>query len=220
MQAKNPLAKNAPKTPGKIVDVWNSYAQTTSDGTVLRGMAGRVLFYDNQKGEETVKVDGDLTVYVFDSRETDPVHAKPFKIFQFKADTLQQHYSHQQPFGHSYNFFLPIDEIGGVEKPLNIIVRFDNTLDEMFVMAQPVNAILAGRRPESPTDPTIREFLDSRSLLAETNRNITTTHNVSAIQQVAYIAEAPNVESERPRVSTIPLNNDMTRRLHSLGSNL
>ena len=214
MQAKNPLARNAPKTPAKMVDVWNSYAQVTPDGTVMRGKAGRVHFYDDHGGDRAVKVDGDLTVYVFDGNETDPAHTKPLKIFQFKADTLEKHYSHQKPFGHGYHFFLPMDEIGGVEKPLSIIVRFDNRLDEMFVMSQPVNTVLAGRRQEQPTEPTIREFLDSQSLLAETNRSLTTAHNASAIQQVSYITETTQAKSERLRVSTIPLSDGMTRRLH------
>ena len=217
MQANNPLARNAPKTPVKMVDVWNSYAQTIPDGTIMRGKAGRVHFYDNHKGDRAVKVNGDVTVYVFDGNETDPAYTKPLKVFQFRADVLDKHHSHQQPFGHGYNFFLPMDEIDGIETPLSIIVRFDNHLDDKFVMTQPVNTILAGRRPEHPTEPTIREFLDSQSLLAETNRSITTSHNTSVIQQVGYITETTAVEPPaRPRNSTvIPLNSDMTRRLHS-----
>lgn len=218
MQAKNSLARNAPKTPVKMVDVWNSYAQARPDGTIMRGMAGRVHFYDNHRGDRAVKVDGDVTVIIFDGNETDPAYTRPLKVFQFRADTLDQHHSHQQPFGHGYNFFLPMDEIGGIEKPISIIVRFDNHLDDKFIITQqPVNTVLAGRRAEHPTDPSIREFLDSRSLLAETNRSITTAHNASAIQQVAHITETTaTVEPERPRSSTIiPLNRGMTRRLHS-----
>ena len=215
MQAKNPLARNAPKTPVKMVDLWNSYAQTAADGTIMRGMAGRVHFYDDHRENKAVKVDGDLTVYVFDGNETDPAHAKPLKVFQFKADTLEKYYSLQKPVGHGYNFFLPMDEVGGVEKPLSIIARFDNHLDEKFVMTQPTNTVLAGRRQEQPTEPTIREFLDSQSLLAETNRSLTAAHNASTIQQVGYITETATSEPEKPRVTTIPLSNGMTRRLHS-----
>ena len=223
MQAKNPLAKNAPKTPVRMVDAWNSYALTTPDGTVMRGMAGRVHFYDSHGEDQAVKVDGDLTVYVFDGNEDDPAHTKPTNVFQFKAATLDQHYSHQKPFGHGYNFFLPMDKIGGAEKPISIIARFDNHLDEAFVITQPVNTVLAGRRQEQLAEPTIREFLDSRSLLAETNRSISAAQDASAIQQVGYITETTTAaatvmtvaEPEKSRVSTIPLNSNMTRRLHS-----
>ena len=215
MQAKNPIAKNAPKTPNKMVDAWQSYAQTTADGKIMRGIAGRVYFYEDHKEEQAVKVDGDLTVYIFDGKETDPTYTKPEKVFQFKADTLPKHYSHQKPFGHGYNFFLPMDEIGGEEKSLSIIVRFDNRLDDMFVLSKPVNTVLAGRKPQQQAKPTIREFLDSQSLLAETNRSITAALNASSIQQTSYIAEKTEVEQERSKVSTIPLNGDMARRLYS-----
>jgi len=210
VQAKNPLAKNAAKTPVEIVDAWNSYAQVQPDGKTIRGMAGRLHFYDQRKKSQAVKVDGDLTIYVFDSRETDPAHSKPIKIFEFKADSLNQHYSYQKPLGHGYNFFLPLDEIGGEEKPLCIMVRFDDNLNEMLVMAQPVNTILAGRKPQTP--PGILEFLESRSLAAEANQSLP-THYDSAIQQVGHAEEQQAAPPEPSKVSTIPLNGGMTRRL-------
>jgi len=223
IQAKNPLAKNAAKTPVEIVDVWNSYAQTTTEGKTMRGMAGRVHFYDDPRKGRAVKVEGDLTVYVFDDNETDPARTKPLKVFQFKAETLAQHYSHQKPLGHGYNFFLPIDEIGGEEKPLCIMVRFDDKLndtklDDMPLIAQPINTILAGRKPQTPTEPTIREFLESRSLVAEANRTLTAQHD-SSIQQAGYIKENTDA-GKKSRVSTIPLNNDMTRRLIEVKENV
>ena len=212
MQAKNPLAKNAAKTPVEIVDAWNSYAQTTPEGTIIRGMAGRVHFYDQQKKGQAVKVDGDLTVFVFDGSETGPLHAKPIKVFQFKADTLEQHYSHQKPLGHGYNFFLPMDEIGGDEQSLCIITRFDNNLDDMLLLAQPVNAILPGRKPQLPTEPTILEFLDSRPLLADVTHSTAAQHD-STIQQAGYVTETAGSQPEQSRVISIPVNNDMSRRL-------
>ena len=212
MQAKNPFAKNAAKTPVEIVDVWNSYAQSEPEGKTIRGLAGRIHFYDGQKKNQAIKVDGDLTVYVFDGKETDPAHAKPLKMYRFPSDSLAEHYSHQKPLGHGYNFFLPIDEIGGEELSLCVMVRFDDKLNEMLVMAQPVNTILAGRKPQTPTDPTYREFLDSRSLLAETNRSMIAQYD-SAIQQTGYVAEVKNSEPEKLRASTIPLNGTMARRL-------
>jgi len=210
--AKNPLSKNYVKTPVEIVDVWNSYAQVTPEGKTMRGMAGRIHFYGHQKKSQAVKVDGDLNIYVFDGRESDPAYAKPLKVFHFRADTLGGHYSYQKPLGHGYNFFLPIDEIGGEEKPLCIMVRFDDNINEMLVMAQPVNTILAGRKPQTPSDPTIREFLESRSLLAEANQSIS-SHFDSAIQQAGHVVEKSEPVPVKSKVSTIPLNNDMTRRL-------
>ena len=213
IQAKNPLAKNAAKTPTTIVDVWSCCAQKTPEGKMVRGMAGQIHFYDDQKDNRAVKVDGDLTVFMFDGNETDPAHTKPLKVYQFNADTLNQHYVYKKPLGHGYDFFLPIDEIGGEEKSISIIVRFDNKLEENdYVITKPVNTLLAGRRPASPADPSIREFLESRSLLAEAHQNMTAAYDSSVIQQVVYISEKEG-ESEKSKVLTIPLNSGMTRRL-------
>ena len=212
IQAKNPWAKNAAKTPTKIVDAWNSYAQTMPEGKVMRGLAGQVHFFDDPRNDRTVKVDGDLTVYVFDGNEKDPAHTKPLKIYQFKSKTLDEHHVHKKPWGHGYNFFLPIDEIGGEEKPLCVVVRFDDKLNgKFFVKDEPVNTLLAGRKPTPPTEPSIREFLESRSLLAEANRSITATQHPFDIQQVAFTSEEN--ESKKQGVSTISLTGSMTRRL-------
>ena len=213
MQAKNPLAKNAAKTPVEIVDAWNACVQTTPEGTAMRGLAGRVHFYDNQKKHQAIKVDGDFTVYVFDGNETNPAHTKPLKIFRFEADTLEEYYSHQKPLGHGYNFFLPVDEIGGEEKSLCILVRLDDKLNEALVMKpQPTHTILAGRKPLTPAEPTIRDFLESNSLIAEASRNLS-TQNSSAIQQVGYTTEITDSVTEKSKTSTIHLNNNMARRL-------
>ncbi|MDR1962661.1 MAG: hypothetical protein LBQ50_02660, partial [Planctomycetaceae bacterium] len=138
MQAKNPLAKNSAKTPTKMVDMWNTYAQTTTDGKVVRGIAGRIHFYNDQKKKQSVKVDGDLTVFVFDGNEKDPAHAKPLKVYQFKSETLDKHYAFKKPLGHGYDFFLPFDEIGGEEKNLCVMTRFDDRLEKILVLSQPV----------------------------------------------------------------------------------
>lgn len=213
IQAKNPLAKNTAKTPIKVVDMWNSCAQTTADGKMVRGMAGRVHFYDNPRESQAVKVEGDLTVYVFNGSEMDPIHTKPLKIFQFKAETLDEHYAYQKPLGHGYNFFLPIDDIGGEEKPLSIVTRFNDRLQEgTYVMSPLVNTMLVGRKPQLPTDPTVREFLESRSVLAEAQQRMTTPHD-SAIQQTGFVTEREERTPASTRVSTIPLNSHLTQRL-------
>jgi hypothetical protein len=49
-------------------------------------------------------------------------------------------------------------------------------------------------------------------LVAEINQNIS-AQSGSAIQQVGYVTETKTAEAEKTKVSTIPLNGDMTRRL-------
>jgi len=200
MQAKNPLAKNSPKSPTKMVDVWNTYAQTVPDGLPVRGIAGRVYFYNDGKKKQPVKVDGSMTVFVFDGEQKDPAHAKPIKVFQFKPETLSKHYSFKKPLGHGYDFFLPFDSIDGVERPLSVIARFDDTLEGSLVLSPPVNVLLKGSRSE----PAIKDAMMQVST------------SVGGIEQVSH-AVAHSESASKPEVtrnvSTIALNDHLTRRL-------
>ena len=198
MQAKNPLAKNSPKSPTKMVDVWNTYAQTTPDGPPVRGVAGRVHFYNDARKKQAVKVDGSMTIFVFDGDQKDPAHAKPIKVFQFKPETLNRHYSFKKPLGHGYDFFLPFDSIDGVERPLCVIARFDDSLEGTLVVAHPVNVLLKGSRSE----PAIQNVM----MQASTSQG--------GIEQVSHVTplEPPKPETTR-NVSTIMLNDHLTRRL-------
>ncbi|MDR3232871.1 MAG: hypothetical protein LBT46_04270 [Planctomycetaceae bacterium] len=216
LEAKNPLAKNAAKTPAKIVDVWNPCVQTTTDGQALRGLAGRIHFYGNSKKNQAVKVDGDVTVFVFDGQEKKPEHAKPLKVYHFSADVLEkQHYAFKKPLGHGYNFFLPFDALGGPERNLVLMTRFDDRLESQLVIAPPVNTVLSGTQIEEPNNPSVQEFLASRSVLSEANKTIAEQQN--GIEQVNYLEEKqkkPEVKkSEQRNISTIRLSENMLRRL-------
>lgn len=221
MQAKNPLAKNSAKTPTKMVDVWNTYAQTTPENKILRGIAGRIHFYNDYKKKQAVKVDGDLTVFVFDGNEKDPAHAKPLKVYQFKSETLNKHYSFKKPLGHGYDFFLPFDEIGGEEKNLCVMTRFDDRLERALVLSQPVVTVLKGAKRELPaTENAVQEFLANNSILMKANRELAEQTIPSNIRQVGFEHEQPTKKIEKQTeekierpVSTIVLNDTMTRRL-------
>ncbi|MDR3109856.1 MAG: hypothetical protein LBU65_09255 [Planctomycetaceae bacterium] len=154
----NPLTKNKAKTPQRMVDVWNTFAQTDpAGGKPIRGLAGRVMFFADEKNKKPVKVDGRMTVFVFDSKVTDPAHSKPLKQYVFPTATLEKHYSHKEPFGHCYDFFLPFDEVGGDEKTLCVMARFDDKIKGEFVMSQPVTTVLQGASPENATQKMIAE---------------------------------------------------------------
>jgi hypothetical protein len=224
MQAKNPLAKNSVKTPTKMVDVWNTYAQTTPEGKILRGVAGRIHFYNDYKKKQAIKVDGNLTVFIFDGNEKNPAHAKPLKVYQFRSETLNKHYAFKKPLGHGYDFFLPFDEIGGEEKNLCVMTRFDDQLENALVLSHPVVTVLKGTKRELPAaENAVQEFLANNSILMKANRELAEqaiSSNPSNIRQVGFEHEQSEKQfekksdekPERP-ISTIILNDSMTRRL-------
>ncbi len=221
MQARNPLAKNSVKTPTKFVDVWNTYAQSTPDGKAMRGIAGRIHFYSDAQKKKAVKVDGDVTVFLFDGEEDDPAHAKPLKVYRFKSDALPKHYAFKKPLGHGYDFFLPFDELGGEEKKLCVMTRFDDRLDEnFFVLSQPVNTVLQGTRSPLQLGPTVlpeesvQQFLASNTVLGEARPKTANQAGQNAIQQVGFEQSvAKEAPPEQRAISTIVLNDSLTRRL-------
>jgi len=238
--AKNPLSKNSVKVPVNMLDVWQPYAQTTSEGGVVRGIAGRIHFYSDAKKKRTIKVDGELTVFVFDGKETNPSRAKPMRVYKFSAKTLESHHSFKKPLGHGYDFFLPFDEIGGEEKTLCIMARFDDVLESSLLVAKPVHTILSGTKPEIKETP-FQQFLANRSVLGKQEplpgtvtknpQPLTAPDNVAVdsavadnvsekkdevIKQASFEEEAKSELKDEPKqrqATTIMLNEKMTRQM-------
>ncbi len=223
LAAKNPMARNAPKVPAKMVDVWKNYAETSSDGTSMRGVGGRIHFYDASDSKKSIKVDGELTVFVFDGGEKDPTRAKPLRQYKFPADTLESHYSFKKPLGHGYDFFLPFDELGGEEKNLCIMTRFDDRLENALVMARPMNTILPGTKPASGPENQLQEFLADNNILKAANEKLSIEAGVpngDEIRQVAFeqAKVEPHDRNQDRAVTTIALNDNLTRKLaHATG---
>lgn len=211
----NPLTLSAKKakSPARMVDVWNTYAQTDADGgPPLRGLAGRIVFYPetpakSKKPPLSIRVDGTVTVFVFDGLEEDPQHAKPLKQFVFKHETLPFHYASKDPIGHGYDFFLPIDEYSGAEKTLSVIVRFDDrTQQGRLVVTQPVTTILQGTGGGAPLQasvPARNDILPSNFTQA--------AHREETVRD-RRTSETTSLSSSR-LVGTIPLSHRDAQRL-------
>lgn len=226
LAAKNPMSKNSAKMPTKMVDVWNNYAQTTPEGQVLRGVAGRIHFYDDARKKRAVKVDGDLTVFLFDGKETDPTRSKPLRVYKFPAETMESHHAFKKPLGHGYDFFLPFDEINGEEMNLCIMARFDDRLESNLVVTKPVHTILKGSK-KATAETSFQQFLANNSILGKTGRDTETKNNQDVankapneqneIRQVVFneteTKTTQNQEKPQRNVTTISLNDNMARRL-------
>ena len=198
--AKNPVAKNTPKTPTRMAVFWTPYAQTVPDGLPMRGLAGRVHFYHESKKPQTIKVDGNMTVFVFDGNVKDPAHAKPLKIFVFKSETLAKHYSFKKPLGHGYDFFLPFDTIGGEEKNLCLLARFDDVINDKLITSMSANTILKGSKPEGNPESETKVMV-AQDIPKPVQRNLD-------IRQTGV-----EIESVRQPATTISLPDSMHYRL-------
>ncbi len=144
-----------PRVPDRIVDIWVDDVLHRSGEPSTRGFGGRIVFY-HRDVKDPVKVDGTLTVYVFDDRCEDPMREPPMHKFVFPADTMEKHYS-QSEVGHSYSFWVPIDEVGGPERKLTMIARFEPRLGGR-ILSKPSTHILPGRPGEEPAGPLVQRY--------------------------------------------------------------
>ncbi len=208
---KWPVGNNKPQIPDRIVDVWTDDILHQSGQPSKRGFGGRLMFY-NRESESAVKVDGSLTVYLFDDRCEDPLRAEPIHKFVFPAETLEKHYSKSE-LGHSYSFWLPVDDVGGVEKKLTLVARFEPKAGGK-VMAKPSTHVLPGRAPDDKSSPLVQRF-EARQFEKKAN---------GEVREVAYyesIPGSPPMDPQPPTgitTTTINLPPDFTRQIATRSS--
>jgi len=114
-----------PKTPGHMTAFWNPYTQTNPHGDVpLRGVGGRILFYGEKDESEPIKVNGDVTVYLFDAHDPVPTRSVPIRHAKFEKKVLAAFYRKDNQDFHGYEFFVPVDELGNEEMDLQVVAVF------------------------------------------------------------------------------------------------
>lgn len=203
---KWPGMEEKPQIPDEIVDVWADDILHRSGEPSKRGFGGRLMFY-NRESEAPIKVEGGLTVYLFDDRGEDPMREEPLHKFIFPPETLEKHYSKSE-LGHSYSFWLPVDEVGGVEKKLTIIARFDSTVGGK-VLGTPSTHVLPGVPVEDqPVSPLVQQF-EAKKFVKEASGNV---------RQVAHVELAPEDNQAQPQqegitTATINLPPAFTRQI-------
>ena len=137
--------------PLRMAIIWKESAVNAAGKKPVRGFGGRVYFYDEEN--ETIRVDGDLTVYAFDDTNDHAVKARqPDRKYVFRAGELQRHYG-QTGLGDSYNIWIPWDEVGGERKTISLVPVF-KPVNGMIPKSDQSIAILSGT-----TSDEEREFL-------------------------------------------------------------
>jgi len=136
--------KDEPQTPDKVVAVWTDAEAQHVDHRRTRGFGGRLMFY-HREHNAPVAVDGALVVYAFDEEGRDPSDAKPNRKYAFTAEQFAGHHS-KSKLGHSYSVWIPWDEVGGHQKNVSLICRFEPT-DGPPIMGEQGRVTLRGPVP-------------------------------------------------------------------------
>lgn len=122
---KELLRKEPPKTPSRMVSFWQCYAQTNpGGGNALRGVGGRIIFYGAKNIKDPIKVNGELTIYLFDASDPIPEKSVPLKFAIFKKDAIPSFYRKDEMGIHGYDFFVPLDEIDNEEKEVQVLAIY------------------------------------------------------------------------------------------------
>jgi hypothetical protein len=142
---KTMLSDETPEfvTPRSMVAIWKPSTYEKPGTKSLRGFGGRFYFHNAQN--EPVKVDGTLTIYGYDDANGDS-SGKADRKFVFQSDTFQQHHS-ESGIGDSYSFWVPWDEVGGLERTITLIPVFKSA-DGQIPQSQPATLRLPGKKPK------------------------------------------------------------------------
>lgn len=134
-----------PVAPQRLSAVWKAATFSQRGKPGVRGFGGRLMFYaPNEK--ESVVVDGTLTVYAFDDENIDTKNAKPKKRFVYLSEQLASRYS-ESKLGHSYSVWIPWDQVGGEQRKISLVVRFESRQGAM-IMSDASRQLLPGRPKE------------------------------------------------------------------------
>ncbi len=135
-----------PAAPMRLMAVWTDTTMTSPGKPAMRGMGGRIVFYD--QANEPVKVKGTLVVYAFDETNRDPTNVTPERKYVFLPEDFEKHYSKGR-LGHSYSFWLPWDQVGGKQAAISLIARFQPDKGGEIIGEQ-TKHLLPGLAPELP----------------------------------------------------------------------
>ena len=138
-----PWSKNADNKPipDRMLPIWTDTVLHQPNQPGLRGFGGRVFFY-RDGNPEPIEVDGALAVYVFDADQLSPQQPNPEKKFVFTAEQFAGHMSHSS-MGPSYSVWLPWDEVGGPNRKLSLVARFEGA-NGGTVISEPTIKLLPG----------------------------------------------------------------------------
>jgi len=136
--------------PSRITVVWTDSVMSRPGEPSQRGFGGRLMFYGNLS-EDSIKVDGQLVVYMFDETDRDSENCVPDRRVIITAKQFTNHYS-KSSVGHSYSVWAPWAEVGGYRKQISLVARFE-PLEGASIMSELTRQVLPGPSPPEVPKP-------------------------------------------------------------------
>lgn len=145
-----PLAskdEDKPQAAQRMTALWSDTVLVEAGVT---GFGGRLMFYG--KGEDPIKVEGELTVFAYDDTNDAQNQSLPARKYVFRAEDLEKHYS-TSTLGHSYSFWVPWASVGGPARQISLIARFKSAKGGGVVMSEMTRHYLPGAQNPASNSP-------------------------------------------------------------------
>ena len=208
----NPLSKKEKEpepypTPVKLATTWSPDTLSAPGKKTTRGFGGRLFFY-NEKSR-AVPVEGELMIVGY----LDPGFegATPItRRFAFTSEQLTSHHS-QTDLGASYSIWVPWDAVGGMQQKITLVPTF-TPKEGNPIQGAPTVVVLPG---ESAMDLAMKKMPNSRQIHSPTRRDVLPQGIRQAGFQptTSYSPAMGTTPYSGVTTTTIPLGNDMQRRL-------
>lgn len=129
------------KTPARIITSWTHTVLHRTGQKPQRGFGGRLLFFE-RGSDESVRVEGQLVIYAFDETNRSPHNTQPTRRYIYPPEQFARLESPSK-LGPSYSVWMPWDEVGGEQKHISLIARFE-PVDGPLVVGEQTRHFLPG----------------------------------------------------------------------------
>jgi hypothetical protein len=195
-----------PQIPDRMVTSWVNTVLNKPGIKSQRGFGGRIAFF-GKEGDMPVRVDGQLVVYAFDESLGDPDIIQPTRRYVFPKEQFVLHES-ETKLGPSYSVWLPWDAVGGEQKGISLIARFEPHGGALLVGEQTRHLLpgtnLASKKPVHD-EPQATSGVQLAQHTKPQGTATTATHEVEE--------KTARRSSKKMTSTTIPLSKSWRKRL-------
>jgi hypothetical protein len=140
--------KPEPEIPTRLVATWSDATLNTPGEASKRGFGGRLIFFKDET-QDPVRVEGQLVVYAYDESAQATPGAAPTRRYIVMPEQLAKQEG-DSTLGPYYSVWLPWDDVGGPQKKISLITRFEPK-GGPIVLGEQTQHLLPGVEPATET---------------------------------------------------------------------
>lgn len=127
--------------PARMLTSWTHTVLHRAGEKPKRGFGGRLIFF-GRESDQPINVAGQLVIYAFDEADREAYDTHPTRRYIYPPDQFARLESDNR-MGTSYSVWVPWDEVGGPQKNISLIARFE-PLDGPLILGEQTQHLLPG----------------------------------------------------------------------------